>query len=82
MRGCGFGVYACCEPVRSPHRDGPAPLVNRPALPIVRREHGSRIGRVAEPEDIAAVVAFLASARNRFVTGDTIEASGGADRFL
>jgi 3-oxoacyl-[acyl-carrier protein] reductase len=40
------------------------------------------IGRFAQPEEIAAIVAFLASARNSFITGDTIEASGGADRFM
>ena len=40
------------------------------------------IGRFGYPEEIAAIVAFLASARNGFVTGDTIEASGGADRFM
>ncbi len=43
----------------------------------------SRIGdipvrRNAEPEDIADVVLFLASDRNRFVTGETVIASGGA----
>ncbi|RTL47690.1 MAG: SDR family oxidoreductase [Bradyrhizobiaceae bacterium] len=40
------------------------------------------IGRAGEPKDIAAIAAFLASNRNGFVTGDTIEASGGADRFM
>ena len=30
----------------------------------------------------AKIAAFLSSDRNGFVTGDTIEASGGADRFL
>ncbi len=36
------------------------------------------LGRPAEPEDIAEVVLFLASPRNRFVTGETVIASGGA----
>jgi 3-oxoacyl-[acyl-carrier protein] reductase len=40
------------------------------------------IGRVGQPEEIAALAAFLASNRNGFITGDSIEASGGADRFL
>jgi 3-oxoacyl-[acyl-carrier protein] reductase len=39
-----------------------------PAIPV---------GRAAEPEDIAEVVAFLASPRNRFVVGETVIASGG-----
>ena len=40
------------------------------------------IGRFGLPEEIAATAAFLASNRNGFVTGCTIEASGGADRFM
>ncbi|EMB3080767.1 SDR family oxidoreductase [Providencia rettgeri] len=40
------------------------------------------IGRFGLPEDIAAITAFLLSDRNQFVTGQTIEASGGADRFM
>ena len=40
------------------------------------------IGRAGDPREIAAIAAFLVSNRNGFVTGDTIEASGGADRFM
>ncbi|MCX7306587.1 MAG: SDR family oxidoreductase [Afipia sp.] len=40
------------------------------------------IGRAGDPREIAAIAAFLSSNRNGFVTGDTIEASGGADRFM
>ena len=36
------------------------------------------VRRAAEPEDIAEVVAFLASPRNRFLAGETVIASGGA----
>lgn len=36
------------------------------------------LGRVAAPEDVADVVAFLASDDARFVTGQVIDASGGA----
>lgn len=35
------------------------------------------LGRVGEPEDIAAVVAFLASPDGQWVTGQTIRADGG-----
>lgn len=35
------------------------------------------LGRIGEPEDIAAVVAFLASDDGRWVTGHTIAADGG-----
>lgn len=38
---------------------------------------GTALGRVGEPSDIAAVVAFLASADAGWVTGQCIEASGG-----
>lgn len=40
------------------------------------------VGRFGTPEDIGAIAAFLLSDRNRFVTGHTVEASGGAERFL
>jgi len=40
------------------------------------------IGRPGRPAQIAAIAAFLSSERNGFVTGATIEASGGADRFV
>jgi len=36
------------------------------------------LGRAAEPEDMAEVVAFLASNRNRFVVGECVIANGGA----
>jgi 3-oxoacyl-[acyl-carrier protein] reductase len=35
------------------------------------------LGRVAEPEDMAGVVLFLASSLSRFVTGQTIVVDGG-----
>ena len=35
------------------------------------------LGRVATPADIAEVVCFLAGPRNRYMTGETVIASGG-----
>jgi NAD(P)-dependent dehydrogenase (short-subunit alcohol dehydrogenase family) len=35
------------------------------------------LGRAAEPEDIAEVVVFLASQRNRFIVGETVVVNGG-----
>ncbi|MCP9627431.1 SDR family oxidoreductase [Rhodopseudomonas palustris] len=35
------------------------------------------LGRIAAPEDIAPIVAFLASKEGGWITGETIEASGG-----
>jgi len=40
------------------------------------------VGRAGKASEIAAIAAFLASHRNGCVAGDTIEASGGADRFM
>ena len=40
------------------------------------------VGRFGLPSEIAAIAAFLASDRNGFVTGCTVEASGGAERFF
>lgn len=37
----------------------------------------STIGRVGEPEDVAALVAFLASEKSSFITGQTITTDGG-----
>ncbi|WP_433438379.1 SDR family oxidoreductase [Nonomuraea sp. CA-141351] len=38
---------------------------------------GNAIPRVGRPEDVADVVAFLASEAGRWVTGQVIDASGG-----
>jgi 3-oxoacyl-[acyl-carrier protein] reductase len=34
--------------------------------------------RIAEPADVGAVVAFLASEEARWITGDTIRVDGGS----
>jgi 3-oxoacyl-[acyl-carrier protein] reductase len=36
------------------------------------------LGRLGEPEDIAAVAVFLASDESSWVTGETIRVGGGA----
>lgn len=58
-----------------------ATLSDAEVLALVGRE-STPVGRVGQPEDIAAIALFLCSARNNFITGDTVEASGGADRFM
>ena len=61
------GVSPGAIAVERAHRDG---WLDRciPRIPL---------GRVAQPDDIAEVVAFLASGANRFMTGETVIASGG-----
>lgn len=59
-------------------------LANRSDEELLKQlgEEMTPVGRFGRPEEIAALTAFLASARNGFITGDTVEASGGADRFV
>jgi 3-oxoacyl-[acyl-carrier protein] reductase len=59
-------------------------LVNQSDEAIVKLlgEEMTPVGRFGQPEEIAAIAAFLASDRNGFITGHTVEASGGADRFM
>jgi 3-oxoacyl-[acyl-carrier protein] reductase len=50
--------------------------------PPEERDRGARsspLGRLGSPEDIAEVVAFLASERARWVTGQHLAADGGAN---
>jgi NAD(P)-dependent dehydrogenase (short-subunit alcohol dehydrogenase family) len=44
---------------------------------LAERAKSIPLGRVAEPEDIAEIILFLASKRNRFVVGETVIANGG-----
>lgn len=61
------GISPGAIAVERAHRDG---WLERciPRIPL---------GRTAEPDDIAEIVAFLASGQNRFMTGETVVASGG-----
>lgn len=52
------------------------PLLSDPAT-VTALENSAALGRIGKPEDIADVVAFLASDDARWVTGQLIEASGG-----
>jgi 3-oxoacyl-[acyl-carrier protein] reductase len=58
--------------------DNTAPMLS---LPGAREAAAARsaLGRIGEPDDIADVVAFLASPDARWVTGTWIDATGGSD---
>jgi 3-oxoacyl-[acyl-carrier protein] reductase len=47
------------------------------AATVARIEAITALGRLGEPEDIAEVVGLLAGPAGRFVTGQTIDVSGG-----
>jgi len=52
-------------------------LAKLPREVLERAEHESVLGRVAEPEDIARVIAFLCSDAARHITGQVIIVDGG-----
>ncbi|MEU9497108.1 SDR family oxidoreductase [Streptomyces sp. NPDC048196] len=45
---------------------------------LARRRAQTLVGRVGEPADIAAAVAFLASPEARYITGEFLNSNGGA----
>jgi 2-hydroxycyclohexanecarboxyl-CoA dehydrogenase len=58
------------------------PLLRQILTPeqIQRREKANPMGRIGQPEDIAAAVAFFASPRAAYVTGQVLSVNGGIVR--
>jgi NAD(P)-dependent dehydrogenase (short-subunit alcohol dehydrogenase family) len=50
---------------------------NIPEEFIKKAEAETVLGRIADPEDIAGIVTFLASDRARHITGEVIKVDGG-----
>jgi NAD(P)-dependent dehydrogenase (short-subunit alcohol dehydrogenase family) len=48
----------------------------------VAKEMGIPMGRLGRPEEVAALVCFLASEHAGYITGATINIDGGAARFF
>jgi 2-hydroxycyclohexanecarboxyl-CoA dehydrogenase len=67
----------CPGPTRTPMLEGMTAGGEEGAKLIAALERAVPMRRLAEPEDIAAAVAFLASERAGFITGQTLSVSGG-----
>jgi len=49
---------------------------------LERQGRNAPLGRIGEPEELAALIVFLASDRASYITGTTIQVDGGATRSL
>ena len=49
---------------------------------VAARATGNTIGRIVDAEEVAYVVAFLASPKSAAITGDAIACGGGAPRAI
>jgi len=72
----GITVNAVCPgPTRTPGMEETMDVGNQKLMEAMVR--AVPMGRMGEPEDIGAAVAFLASDRAGFITGQTLSVSGG-----
>ena len=80
-QGAGEGTGAARHPrqlrrARTDRRDGVSRPLHAPAA-FETAAKGVLLGRAGTPDEVATVVAFLASADSSFLTGETIEINGG-----
>jgi 2-hydroxycyclohexanecarboxyl-CoA dehydrogenase len=64
-------------PVETPMLEATRALGDRGEKIIAAMKAGTQLGRFGRPEEIAAMVAFLASDDAAFITGETVGVSGG-----
>jgi 2-hydroxycyclohexanecarboxyl-CoA dehydrogenase len=67
----------CPGPTRTPLLDGMSADPDAGAKLIEALTRAVPMRRLGEPEDVAAAVAFLASERAGYITGQTLSVSGG-----
>ena len=70
-------AYIATERVRKLSIDVAAKQGTTPEEIIRKWESQMALGRMGKPEDVAALIAFLASERAGFITGDSIQVDGG-----
>jgi 2-hydroxycyclohexanecarboxyl-CoA dehydrogenase len=67
----------CPGPTRTPLLEGMAAQDERGGKLLASLERSIPMRRLGEPDDVAAAVAFLASERAGYITGQTLSVSGG-----
>ena len=58
------------------------PAGANPEEALIEKAKSIPLGRIGKPEELAALVAFLASAQAAYITGTTIQVDGGATRSI
>jgi NAD(P)-dependent dehydrogenase (short-subunit alcohol dehydrogenase family) len=73
-----FAPYnICVNTVVPPFIETPMATAHFPPEEFARRAAANPMGRLATPDDVADLIAFLAGPRADFVTGQTISPNGG-----
>lgn len=81
LKSRGIRVNAVTPgPTGTPGLSGLAPDPERSA--VLRQHLAAQVplGRLAQPEEIAAAVAFLASGQSSFITGSSLYVDGGLNQ--